>query len=83
MSNYGKRGGTSKNAGKRGLRYTGQLSDGTPFEKRTFQDYGPTCEAVALDEPSGRVFVMLIGPGCKPAWEGDYGRLTATKDTGK
>ena len=37
MSNYGKRGGTSVNAGKKGTTYTATAPDGTILTKRSFQ----------------------------------------------
>lgn len=72
----GCKGGTSATAGKRATTYTVALPDGSTVQKRSF--YVDSDSAIATGFMHQGKPVVAVWPG-QPTWEGDFGRLTATR----
>lgn len=80
---YGQKGGEGPTRGKKAIIYTGTLPDGTPWKKRVFNDRGgETLIATGLTPKDGNGYRMsiVVWPG-EPVWEGDYGRMVATRQS--
>lgn len=77
MTTYGQKGGEGPTRGKFAHLYEVTLPDGTKIRKRTFGEYGDSALATALRLKNGKI-LAAVWDG-RPAWEGDFGYLTATR----
>lgn len=88
MSDYGKRGGTSKNAGRKASTYTATAPDGTILTKRSYEIDTPTAYMAAYNSHTGwsaNSIVKKIDENGHPCFRGrdqgvpEYTALTATR----
>lgn len=76
MTSYGKLGGIGQTRGKSKTYYNVPLPSGAVVKKGIFRDVGATAIATGFMH-NGKPHVVVWEDA--PAWEGDYGRLTATR----
>lgn len=74
---YGQRGGDGPNQGKKAPTYQVTLPDGRQFKKRVFNSQKEELIATAFTGQDKKVYVSVWLD--EPAWEGEFGRLTAKK----
>jgi len=78
-SRYGKKGGTSANAGRKATKYTVPMPDGRTLTKRVFQDCGASASAL-IYEHDGEWFLNTVVPTHnKPGWAASYTEVPAER----
>lgn len=77
MSDYGKKGGTSVNSGRKARIYEATTPDGTVLRKKTFQVDADTAVMMVFKDPSGTWVASAVT--AEPKDWGTQQAITATR----